>query len=584
MLRAHLVPKEELRINPLPLRDLVTLPRESPLDDFSCLGDLSWHHKRFSVYADVMDLDALQTLSLAIAEERGVEAVLGKIVEGLNRQAGIALARVWLREPGDVCATCVMRQECPDSSFCLHLVASAGVSLGGGSGWTSLTGDFRRFPLGVRKIGRIGETGEALLLEDVSSASDWIARPGWIEAEGIRSFAGQPLVFRGEVLGVLAVFSRAGLKQQDFRWLRMLADHAAVAIANGRAFAEIEALREQLKLENEYLRQEVREEGQFTDIVGTSPVLTKVLEQIALVAPSEANVLVLGESGTGKELIACAIHDRSARSSGPLVKVNCASIPRDLFESEFFGHVRGAFTGAVRDRIGRFQLADGGTLFLDEVGEIPLDLQSKLLRVIQEGNFERVGEDKTRRTRVRIVAATNRDLRKEVEAGRFREDLYYRLSVFPIEMPPLRDRREDIPSLVAHFLGRARQKTSCTGLSFSKAQLRQLQEYSWPGNVRELQNVIERAIILSGCGSRQINLQAMLTGEGGTTQALAEVPSAGFLTQAQWDLKERENLLLALRSANWKIYGEGGAAQLLGVKPTTLASRMKAFGIRKTLA
>jgi transcriptional regulator with GAF, ATPase, and Fis domain len=532
-----------------------------------------------------MKLESLQAVPLAIAQERSVETVLQKIVEGLVAQPGVALARLWLKSPGDICAKCPMRLECPDQSECLHLMASAGTPTKNGiEDWSRLNGDFRRFPLGVRKIGKIGATGEPLLLANLSTESGWIARPKWAESEGIQSFAGQPLIFRGEILGVLAVFCRETVEADEFNWLRMFANHASVALANSRAFAEIERLREQLKLENDYLREEVKQERQFGDIIGQSAALKKALDQITLVAPSDANVLLLGESGTGKELIARAIHERSQRSMGPLVKVNCASIPRDLFESEFFGHVRGAFTGAIRDRVGRFQLADCGTLFLDEVGEIPLDLQSKLLRVLQEGTFERVGEEKTRRANVRIVAATNSDLRREIEAGTFRQDLFFRLSVFPIELPPLRERREDIPLLVHHFTQQANKQARCGNLKLSEEQMRRLQTYSWPGNVRELQNVIERAMILSGCGAQPLNLNLILPEEAeAPTQSFesAQTPAAAFVTQAEWEKRERENLMAALEAANWKIYGAGGAAQLLGIKPTTLASRLQSLGIRK---
>ncbi|MDX2041400.1 MAG: sigma 54-interacting transcriptional regulator [Acidobacteriota bacterium] len=533
-----------------------------------------------------MKLESLQAVSLAIAEERSVEIVLQKIVEGLVAQPGVALARLWLKSPGDICAKCPMRLECPDQTECLHLMASAGTPTKTGvEDWSRLDGDFRRFPLGVRKIGKLGATGEPLLLSNLVTEDGWIARPKWAESEGLRSFAGQPLIFRGEILGVLAVFCRETVAADEFNWLRMFADHAAVALANSRAFAEIERLREQLKLENDYLREEVKQERSFGDIVGESPALGKVLDQITLVAQSEANVLVLGESGTGKELIARAIHERSRHSTGPLVKVNCASIPRDLFESEFFGHVRGAFTGAIRDRVGRFQLADGGTLFLDEVGEIPLDLQSKLLRVLQEGTFERVGEEKTRRVNVRLVAATNRDLRREIEAGTFRQDLFFRLSVFPIELPPLRERREDIPLLVRHFIQQANQHARCGNLQLTAEQMLRLQNYDWPGNVRELQNVIERAMILSGCGTQALNLNLILSdGEAEVPiQSFAAVLTSAnaFVTQSEWDKRERENLLAALEAANWKIYGAGGAAELLGMKPTTLASRLQSLGIRK---
>src|SRR6185295_15978228 len=241
-----------------------------------------------------------------------------------------------------------------------------------------------------------------------------------------------------------------------------------------------------------------------------------------MVAPTNASVLVLGESGTGKELVARAIHDRSPRKNAALVRVNCASIPRELFESEFFGHVRGAFTGAVKDRVGRFELAHGGTLFLDEIGEVPIELQSKLLRVLQEGQFEKVGEDRTRRVDARIIAATNRDLEAEVKAGRFRQDLYYRLGVFPIELPPLRDRAEDIPELAQHFLTQSARKLGVTPQRLSSVQLKELQAYDWPGNVRELQNVIERGIIRSRGGQIELGL-----GRGDSARAASRRPEAG---------------------------------------------------------
>lgn len=531
-----------------------------------------------------MELESLQALSLAIAQEHSVEAVLQQIVAGLVAQPGVALARLWLRGPGDICKKCPQRLICPDQTECLHLMASAGKpSKALIEDWSRLDGDFRRFPLGALKIGKIGATGEPLLLADISQEGDWIARPKWAESEGIRSFAGQPLIFRQEILGVLAIFSRQTLAPQEFNWLRIFADHAAVAIANGRAFAEIERLREQLKMENDYLREEVRQERFFGDIVGQSPALKKVFDQITLVAPTEANVLILGESGTGKELIARAIHERSQRAAKPLVKVNCASIPRDLFESEFFGHVRGAFTGAVRDRVGRFQLADEGTLFLDEIGEVPPELQSKLLRVLQEGTFERVGEERTRRVNVRIVAATNRDLRREIEGGNFRQDLFFRLSVFPMEVPPLRDRNEDVPLLVRHFIYQAQRQARCGNFQINDQQMARLQGYNWPGNVRELQNVIERAMILSRCGTQPMNLDLILPEDDVSAQTAAQSPNSApaFITQAEWDKRERENLMAALEVANWKIYGPGGAAELLGVKATTLASRLQAMGIKK---
>src|SRR4026209_1192936 len=318
----------------------------------------------------------------------------------------------------------------------------------------------------------------------------------WPGAERIMGFGGQPMIFKGDTLGVLGVFSRARIQPDEFEWLRMFADQAARALVNARAFEEVARLRQQIELERDHLREEVREALAFGNIIGKSPALQAVLRQVERVAPTSASVLLLGESGTGKELVASAIHDRSARRQQPFVRVNCASVHAELFESEFFGHVKGAFTGAVRDRVGRFELADGGTLFPDEVGEIPPALQAMLLRVLEDGQFERVGEERTRRVDVRIVAATNRVLESEVEAGRFRRDLYYRLSLFPIEVPPLRDRKEDIPLLAAHFLRLASQRLNRAAAGLTAADLETLQQYDWPGNVRELAHVIERAVIL----------------------------------------------------------------------------------------
>ncbi len=528
--------------------------------------------------------DALLQVALAAAEARDPAAVLSTVVGGLTGGAGLALARVWLVGPGGPCDACPMHDECPDQTRCLHLVASAGNPRNEPQQrWSRIDGDFRRFPLGVRKVGRIAATGESLLVAEIERDAAWIARPEWARTEGIRSFAGHPLVFRGEVLGVLAVFCREGIGSERFEQLRGFAAQAAVAIANSRAFAELARLREQLELERDYLREEVRAARAHGAIVGSSPALRTALEQIELVAPTDASVLVLGESGTGKELVAQAIHERSARAAAPLVRVNCAAVPRELFESEFFGHARGAFTGAVRDRVGRFELADGGTLFLDEVGEIPLELQGKLLRVLQEGTFERVGESRTRRVNVRVVAATNRDLRREIEAGRFREDLYYRLAVFPIELPPLRERRGDVGALAAHFLELAERKLGKKGLRLTNRDVQALERYAWPGNVRELASVVERAAILARDG--RLAIPAVLDRATAAVApvpsrpASAPVPTIEIESERDRKLRERANIEAALAACRGKVYGPGGAAELLGMRPTTLASRIRALGL-----
>jgi transcriptional regulator with GAF, ATPase, and Fis domain len=534
-------------------------------------------------YQRLVQPQALQSIALAVAEARSVNLVLQRIVEGLAGQPETALARIWLRGPGDLCSSsCRVRAECPDQRQCLHLRASAGRSVhDSDADWTRLTGEFCRIPLNMWKVGRIGGSGTPMLIAKDLAGDPAIARPKWASAEGIMAFAGQPLIFKGETLGVLAVFSRARIDQEQFQWLRTFADQAAVALANARAFEEVARLREQIELERDHLREEVREALAFGDIIGESPALQSVLRQVEQVAPTSASVLLLGESGTGKELVASAIHDRSSRRHRAFVRVNCASVHADLFESEFFGHVKGAFTGAVRDRVGRFQLADAGTLFLDEVGEIPLPLQAKLLRVLQEGQFERVGEERTRRVDVRIIAATNRVLEREVEAGRFREDLYYRLSLFPVELPPLRNRKDDIALLAAHFLRLASQRLKRAVPRLTPTDVRALEQYDWPGNVRELAHVIERAVILTDGRQLRFDQALILARPRPTRGGSALVPGSlsSLLTDADVRRLERDNIQRAIAQAGGKIYGRGGAAGLLGLKPTTLAYRMRALGI-----
>jgi DNA-binding NtrC family response regulator len=326
---------------------------------------------------------------------------------------------------------------------------------------------------------------------------------------------------------------------------------------------------------------ELRGETSFSEIVGKSTALRQVLREVDLVAPSDASVLILGETGTGKELIAGAIHQRSRRSDKPLVRVNCTSIPKELFESEFFGHARGAFTGAIRDRTGRFEAANGGILFLDEVGEIPLELQAKLLRVLQEKSYERVGEDRTRHADVRIVAATNRDLQREVAAGRFRQDFYYRLNVFPLTVAPLRDRKEDIALLATHFIDLSVKEFGCARPILTRLGVEILQKYDWPGNIRELRNVIERAVILAQGGPIAFDVPEHDASIDLATskQTSDEGERVKFLTEAEIRRRECENIFAVLQKTGWKIKGADGAAELLGVKPTTLISRIKRMGL-----
>jgi DNA-binding NtrC family response regulator len=330
-----------------------------------------------------------------------------------------------------------------------------------------------------------------------------------------------------------------------------------------------------------YPEEEPGSEISFPGIVGQSLVLRRVLLQAETVAPNDATVLILGETGTGKELIARAVHQRSRRRGKPLVRVNCSSIPKELFESEFFGHAKGAFTGAIKDRAGRFELAAGGTLFLDEVSEIPLELQSKLLRVLQEKSYERVGEEKTRYSDVRIIAATNRDLKREVAAGRFREDLYYRLYVFPLKVAALRERKEDIPLLASHFVELSAKELGCPKPRLTPAGIERLLGYDWPGNIRELRNVILRAAIFAQGGALEFDLPvtgAALTSLGQQDSDQAEPE---YLTESEMRRRERENLFAVLQKAGWKIKGINGAAELLGVKPTTLISRIGKMGLKR---
>ena len=383
-------------------------------------------------------------------------------------------------------------------------------------------------------------------------------------------YTSTPMTENNEVVGAVVVFRDISERRDAETRLR-------------HALSQVEALKARLEMENAYLQEEIREEHNYKEIVGKSAAINNIIHQIELVSQTSANVLISGESGTGKELIARAIHDNSQRCNRPLIRVNCASIPRDLFESEFFGHIKGAFTGALNDRIGRFELADGGTLFLDEVGEIPLELQGKLLRVLQEQQFERVGDSKTRNVNVRIIAATNRDLKQEVSKNKFREDLYFRLNVFPIVSPPLRNRTEDVPLLASHFLSRACQQFNKPGLSITISDMQRLQNYPWPGNIRELANVLERGVISSHQQRIMIDLPDVKANDANIDKENVSLTMdhTTLLTDIERNNRDRDNIIRALKLTNGKIFGNNGAAQLLQVKPTTLASRIKRLHINK---
>jgi len=761
--------------------------------------------------------EPLLALAATVAGEHSTRSALDRIVQGLAKQPGIALARIWLLQPGDICDECFLGNECDDRCECLHLVASAGASLNGKEDWSFREGYFRRIPLSKTKgkVGVIGATGNSLRIANITPESEWIRRPEWAKSEEVRAFVGEPLKFKGKILGVLGIFSRETISDQEFRWLRMFADQAAVAITNAQAFEQagqaleelqrsetkyrslldlspvaiylvdgagqfisanqaglklfgstadeftgvpvavtyspeelsrlktpIEAMgsgltrfertflrrdgamltvevslspmlpggrqvvmrditdrkraedalkeqarqlqqvidvapvhmfiweadanvsygnratldyfgpiprkhpmefldlvthsedivalkkgiqesfkhgeafetevrmrrhdgdyrwflyrlnplrdeqgritrwcgvrtdiddqkraQERTRRENIALRDEIDKASMFEEIVGTSSALQTVLMRVAKVAPSDTTVLIAGETGTGKELIARAIHKRSQRSSRPFVSVNCAAIPRDLIASELFGHEKGAFTGALQRRLGRFELAEGGTIFLDEIGELNAETQVALLRVLQEREFDRVGGTRPIRADVRVITASHRDLPAEVSAGTFRSDLFYRINVFPVKVPPLRERRDDIRLLVEYFIDRYATKAGKRITSIEQKSLAHLQSYSWPGNIRELQNVIERSVIL--CDSDEFSVdESWLTLKPAAVQPLRE------------DLvdQEKKRIEAALAEAGGRVSGASGAAVKLGMPASTLDSKIKTLRIDK---
>ncbi|MDR0827680.1 MAG: sigma 54-interacting transcriptional regulator [Desulfovibrio sp.] len=528
----------------------------------------------------VLGFVKVRQLLLELTNYNAVDDILKLAVNAIADSSHVALARVWLVEDGDICSSCNDLRQCTDKSRCLHLKASAGKSMLHGKSWDYIDGSsFSRFPIGVRKVGMIAASGKPVEMA-ITARESWLADPAWIARENILSFAGQPLICRNEILGVLSIFLRESLEIGNLEMLRMVADHLAYSIANARAFETVNRLKQQIERENAYLREEINEANLFTGLIGQSESVEHIRKTIQMVGSTDVNVLIYGESGTGKEVIAREIHDHSSRRNRPMIKVNCSAIPQDLFESEFFGHVRGAFTGAVKNRIGYFQAADSGTLFLDEVAEIPVYLQSKLLRVLQEGEYRRIGADSVHKVNVRIIAATNKNLRAAIQNGSFREDLYYRLHVFPIEVPTLKERNSDIPLLAEHFLTLSAQKMNMPVVRLSDAQMRVLMDYDWPGNIRELRNIIERMVITRKPDQVLYELtSSSLTPRSGAWIEKALLPKQGILTEKALRELEKNNMQEALRQANWKVYGSRGAAKLLGLNPTTLISRLKKLGI-----
>lgn len=419
--------------------------------------------------------------------------------------------------------------------------------------------------------GFVWQTQQSLIVRDLSDERRWPKVTGHMTEDGTKSFCFVPLTTARGRLGAMGFMSlqEGAYSDADLEFLDQVAKQVAVTVENALAFQQIAELKDKLAKEKLYLEEEIRTEHGFDDIIGDSNALKQVLKQVEVVAPTDSTVLIQGETGTGKELIARAIHRLSSRGERTFVKLNCAAIPTGLLESELFGHERGAFTGAITQKAGRFELADKGTIFLDEVGEIPLELQSKLLRVLQEQEFERLGSTKTIRVNVRLIAATNRDLKAFVEAKQFRSDLYYRLNVFPVTMPPLRERREDIPILVRYFTQHYAVRMKKNIQTVPAKTLDVLSRYAWPGNIRELENLVERSVILTQGTDLQV--------------PRGELETAGHLSSSTTTLEdaEREQILRALGEAKWVIGGPSGAAARLGIKRTTLQSKMQKLGISR---
>jgi len=446
-------------------------------------------------------------------------------------------------------------------------------------------------PLNTTPSGICFTTGQPLLArgEEIDRFPNEIIRA--LRAEGVQTICCVPLITQGRTFGTLNLASRRedAFPRQDVELLQQVAAQIAIAVENALAFKQIDALKDKLAGEKLYLEEEIRSEFNFEEIIGDSPALKRALAQVELVARAGTAVLVTGETGTGKELIARAIHNLSPRRERTFVKVNCAAIPGGLLESELFGHERGAFTGALTQKIGRFELADHGTLFLDEVADLPLDLQPKLLRVLQEHEFERLGSNRTQSVDVRIVAATNGDLAKLVAERVFRSDLYYRLNVFPIHIPALRERPEDVPLLVRYFVQKFSRRLNKSVAYVPAEAMDALVEYSWPGNIRELENFIERAVLLSPARELRVpvsELKSVTVAAGAgedsssSTDSLTSPPTRASSISTLEDA-ERQHILRALRQTGWRIAGAKGAAVLLGMKRTTLQARMRKLGIRR---
>jgi formate hydrogenlyase transcriptional activator len=443
-------------------------------------------------------------------------------------------------------------------------------------------------PVEEGPAGWVWQTQQSLIISNLAEETRWPRFLELVAQFGMVSICDLPLTTARRRLGALAFLSRepATYDDADLDFLQLVANQVAVAVENALAFECIEKLKEKLAQEKVYLEEEIRTEHNFDEIVGESAALRRVLKEVETVAPTDSTVLIRGETGTGKELIARALHQLSPRRDRTFVKINCAAIPTGLLESELFGHEKGAFTGAISQKVGRFELAHQGTLFLDEVGDIPPELQPKLLRVLQEQEFERLGSPRTIRVDVRLVAATNRDLARMVTAGEFRSDLYYRLNVFPVLLPPLRERHDDVVRLVRHFAQKVARRMGRVIETIPAEAMEALVRYPWPGNIRELENVIERAVILSpgpelrlNLADLRVNSQRSEVGDPRSALPASDVrPLNPWLTLAD---AERDHILGVLRETGWILGGPNGAAARLAMKRTTLQSKMKKLGIAR---
>ena len=522
-------------------------------------------------------LEMLRRVTRDMAVTPELPVLLNSIASALAEHTGASFVRVFLYQSDEECDVCRGRDGPGRSSIPgekrLHLRADAGDLHGVLQDQHALSIESPSPP------GKVARERKPFLTNDLLAAVR-----GNVPAEllqfyeeiGVVAAGARPLEFRGELMGVIGMISRHPFDPEQFELLGIFADQAAVAIKSALLFAELERYRQRLQVENAYLQEEIRSERGFEDIVGHSSALRAVLRKVKQVAPVETTVLLTGETGTGKELIARAIHELSPRKDRPMIKINCGAIPQGVVESELFGHEKGAFTGALQRRLGRFELADKGTLFMDEVGELPLDTQVKLLRVLQEQEFERLGGARAIKVDVRLVAATNRDLEVEVTDSRFRADLYYRLNVFPIRVPPLRERPEDVPSLVRHFLMQFQRKLAKPLRGVTPEGMQRLMEYPWPGNIRELQNVLERACVLAR--SPVVDVTAALGGPDRQVPDAIPVIDDRIVTL---DEHEQQQIRRALDEAGGKIHGPGGAASLLGINASTLRSRMEKHGMMR---